>query len=47
MEEGDEWGLLEEPRLKEVRRKVQHLIHNNLENYDDDDRPLHFFSIHR
>ena len=37
MEELDEWGLLDEPRTKEVRRKVQHLIHRHLE--DDDATP--------
>ena len=39
MEELDEWGLLDEPRTKEVRRKVQHLIHGHLE--DDDATPIH------
>ena len=29
MEELDEWGLLDEPRTREVRRKVQHLIHSH------------------
>ena len=30
----DEWGLLDEPRTREVRRKVQH----NLEDDDDHTR---------
>ena len=38
MEELDEWGLLDEPRTREVRRKVQHLIHSH--HLEDDDATL-------